>query len=420
MNISALCMFSPSSTACDGRTSNKSGRVPALIVALVLTWAGLSTTAATAQTPHRAAIDIEQPANCAACHSTVVGEWQQSMHSRSHHDNDPIYGGMRAVRMDKQGAHIAGKCAQCHNPRSPADTDTVAAQVGVACAACHNVAAVHSGPDRIGAKAIQYRDDDLLAAGRDLPPGRSPAHPTGDAISALQDGETLCLACHNATKTLAGAAACTTGPEYSARHDKDQTCVSCHMPEVAGAVGTFGRQDQHRSHTFAGPHRAWYQNDPELLSQAVDLTARIANNNLQVHLQNRSAHAFPSGFPGRVAILQLRGKGADGASVWRNYAQDPMAEDPQAVLNKVYVNADGKPVPAPFSQKMMRDNRLRADELRTLQYALPKDVVAVEARLLYFLLPGKLATFIGLPADAVERESRVVKTITTARGETEE
>jgi len=355
-----------------------------------------------------AAIDIDRPGNCVACHAAIVDEWQQSMHSRAHHDRDPIYGLMRAVRMEKQGAHIAGNCAQCHNPRSPENTSTPAALAGVSCAACHNIESVHRDSARVGAEALRFRNDDQLASGRDLPGGASAAHPTGKGIAALRDGETLCLACHDATRTPNRVAACTTGPEYAERRDTSETCVSCHMPELEGPAGAVGRQDAHRSHAFAGPHRAWYQDDPSILQQAVSLNLRMEGDELRLTLKNNSAHAFPSGFPGRLAVLRLIGRDADNTEVWRNFKNDPMAEDPQAMLNKVYVNADGKPVPAPFSTALKRDNRLRADESRTLSYSLPSGVVEVEAALDFRLLPAKLADFIGLPDNAIERDKRTI------------
>jgi nitrate/TMAO reductase-like tetraheme cytochrome c subunit len=363
----------------------------------------------------KAMIDIDQPESCVGCHATVVNEWKQSMHSRAHHDNDPIYGSMRAVRMQKQGAQIAGKCAQCHNPRSPQDTSTPVAMAGVSCATCHNIEAVHRDGGRAGAKALQFRDDDKLATGRDLAFGISPVHPTGEGITALRDGETLCLACHDATKTPSNAAACTTGPEYAERRDTSQTCVSCHMPELAGPAGAFGRQEAHRSHAFAGPHRAWYQTDLAILEQAVSMAAEIQGQNLILTLKNRSAHAFPSGFPGRLAMVRIIGRDADKAVVWRNFAADPMAEDPQAVFNKVYVDENGKSVPAPFSKTLKRDNRLRSDETRMLSYSLPAEVAEVEVELDYRLLPGKLADFIGLPEEAIERQKRVIARVVVHR-----
>ncbi len=61
------------------------------------------------------------------------------------------------------------------------------------------------------------------------------------------------------------------------------------------------------------------------------------------------------------------------------------------------------------------DNRLRADEQRTLRYDLPAAVTAIDAQMLYFLVPAKLATFIGLPAGAPEREPRIAASLSAER-----
>lgn len=356
----------------------------------------------------KAVIDIDDPEACASCHANVVSEWRQSMHSRAHQDNDPIFGHMRQTRMAKQGEHIAKECALCHNPRSPSNTETAAAKAGVSCSSCHNLKTVHVGQGLRGAKALEFRADDQLASGRSLPADSSPAHPTGQGIDALADGQTVCMACHDAMATSSGAPTCTTGPEFRARADADETCVSCHMPLTNGPVGIFGRQEQHTSHVFAGPHRAWYQNDSTILQQALDLTASWQTNGFEVTLANKSAHAFPSGFPGRMAVVSVVAFATNGDVIWRNFSNEPMVEDPQAVLNKVYVNADGKPVPAPFSKELKRDNRLKSDETRVLRYELPDAASTVEVKVIYRLLPPKLANFIKLPVDAIEREPRVI------------
>ena len=136
-----------------------------LIVALFACGSPTATTATTeAAEPDRPVlVDFDNPEACAPCHATVVAEWQESMHARAHHDNDPIYGHMKALRMKKQGEQIAGKCQQCHNPRAPAEPDSPAGRQGVSCATCHAATEVHRdrGP---GAKALVFSDDTLRSA----------------------------------------------------------------------------------------------------------------------------------------------------------------------------------------------------------------------------------------------------------------
>ncbi|WP_168210329.1 multiheme c-type cytochrome [Persicimonas caeni] len=362
--------------------------------------------------PH-AGIDIDDPQSCKGCHGTIYEEWTESMHSRAHHDNDPIYGSMRALRMKKQGEHIAEKCAKCHNARSPDQPDTVAGKAGVSCATCHNVAAVESAPGKVGVDALTWEEGNVMRSSRDLEPGASPVHGTGKALPAMQDGVTLCMSCHNATKTPTGAPACTTGPEFR-EHGGDETCVSCHMPEVEGPAGAVGRQDKHASHQFLGPHRAWYQNDKSILESAVAMSAAFGDDGLTVTLANKSVHGFPSGFPGRLAVVKVVGKDKDGEVVWQNFTDNPMAEHPDSVLNKVYHDANGKPVPAPFSKKMVRDTRLGPDETRMVTYEVPANVASAEIKLIYRLLPPKLAKLLEID-DRVEATPKVIATTSAER-----
>ena len=369
--------------------------------------------AASAPKQTEATIDIDDPASCKGCHANVYEEWTESMHSRSHHSKDPIYGSMRSLRMKKQGEQIASNCAKCHNSRSPDATDTVAGMAGVSCASCHNVAEVHIEPGRFGVDALTWEEDGVLRSSRDLKPGASPVHGTGPALPEMKDGVTLCLACHNNTKTPSGAPACTTGNEFRAA-DSDETCVSCHMPTVEGPAGAVGRQDEHASHAFLGPHRAWYQDDTSILEAAVEMTAAFDDEGLSVTLKNVSAHSFPSGFPGRMAIVKVVSFDDVGKPVWSNFEENPMAEAPDSVLNKVYHDKDGMPAPAPFAEKLVRDTRLGPTETRELRYDIPPEALSAKATLIYRLLPPPLAKTLQI-ADKVESEPRQVMTVEAKR-----
>ena len=354
-------------------------------------------------------VDFDNPLTCLGCHTAVVEEWGQSMHSNSHHDKDPIFGSMRALRMKKQGDQVAEKCAKCHYPRSPTAFDSAAAKQGVSCATCHAAEHVDLGKG-IGSDTLTFSPHTLRGA-RDVAQGVSIAHGTGPAAAHLADGTTICLACHDKTKTPSGAAACTTGPEHS-ELSEGQTCTSCHMPVVPGPNGTASKRDDHRSHAFLGPHRAWYQQDNSYLATAADLTVSLEGTTASVTITNQAGHALPTGFPGRLMILMVEGRDAEGAVVWKNIESNPMTDSPKSVFNKVYVDADGKPTPAAFAQELKRDNRLKAGETRTLTYEVPPSVTAVDAKLVMRLLPPKLATKLGLEGKQ-EAEPRLVKKAST-------
>lgn len=338
-----------------------------------------------ASTGAHAGIDIDDPATCKACHAAIHAEWSESMHSRAHHAADPVFGALRSLRMKKQGAQIAGKCAQCHTPRAPQAVDSPAAKAGVSCAACHAVAAV--GPGK-GAKALTWDPQGVLRGAHDLPAGASPAHGTGPGLAAMKDGRTLCLACHGQLQNPAGVTMCSTGTEVGA----EQPCTGCHMAQADGPGATGGQRTTHASHRFGGPHRAWLQDDISVLAAAVDVAVAATPEAVTVTLVNKSGHAFPSGFPGRMAVVQIVGLDGAGKAIWRS---QPGHAD--GMLNSVYVDADGKPVLPPFSVRLLRDNRLKPAETRAIRFAAPKPgAKRVRVALAYHLVPPPALKVLGL------------------------
>lgn len=338
-------------------------------------------------------VDADDPDSCAACHTAIVGEWRESMHSRAHQANDPVYAAMRTLRLGKEGPELAPKCSNCHHPRDVADAESKVAKAGVSCATCHNLAEVHAG--KKGGEALARGADKLMRGSHDIAADTSPVHGTGPALPAIADGKTLCLACHAEERNKAGVPTCTTGVEMADAKDT-RTCVSCHMPEVKAPNGPVSPRATHLSHAFLGPHRAWLQNDPALLREAVAMTGRFDGERVLISLENKSAHGFPSGFPARMAMIVVRGLDAGGAEVFRNIKGDPMADHPEAVLNKVYLDADGAPTLAAYGVKLARDNRLKPGERREIAAVVPSSVKRVEATLKFWLVAPTAAKKLGV------------------------
>lgn len=365
-----------------------------------------TTTTATSQP----VVDLDDPQSCAPCHAAVVAEWNESQHSRAHESRDPIFAGMRTLRMKHEGEDVANKCALCHYPRDAKRERPEVAQRGMACSSCHLASAIHAekGP---GAKALTYGK--VMAGPHDLAAGASPVHGTGPAPSFMKDGSQLCLACHNATKNPQGVASCTTGPEW--KEGQGDSCVSCHMPTVAGPSGAVATHpEQHRSHAFHGPHRAWYQNDPSFLKSAVKVTSKLVGDVVVVEVENVSQHGFPSGFPGRMVAVVAKGLDDKGAVVWQSAPESPLKDTPTAVFFKKYVDAEGHAVPAPLATKLEADTRLKTGETREVRLpGLPAEAKSVQVQLLYFLLPPPLAAKIGVTGP--EAKPKVVETLTLNR-----
>lgn len=311
------------------------------------------------------------------------------MHARAHHKNDPIYAGIRRLRIAKEGEAIQAACTGCHTPRAASLTDP-RAERGVSCATCHNTIKVN--PEAHGRAALTFDLRGGLFGPHDVTPGNNVAHPTGVASRFIQDGQTLCLACHGLVEGPTGVPICTTGPERAAAAPSDETCVSCHMPKVDKPSGKVSRYPTHRSHIFHGPHRAWYQDDLSHMKGAVELSAVFEGDQLLVTLQNRTGHGFPSGFPGRMAWLALS---STGEPAWKAGPDAAVG----AMMNKKYVDAEGKPTLAPWAVKLAADTRLKPDEKRVLRFAVPAHIKAVRATLSMRLLPPPLADKLGLRAE---------------------
>lgn len=357
-----------------------------------------------ATTAEVAAIDLDDPNACAACHATVVDEWRTSMHASAHHSNDPIFAALRALRIERQGEQIAAECGSCHHPLAAREPDAPLAAQGVGCRSCHGVAEVK--PDGTGHEALVYDDGRVLHGALELAADASPAHGTGSARSHFTDGTTLCLACHREAHNPAGVPTCTTGIEHAALGEA-ASCASCHMPEVEGASGSASTRASHRSHAFVGPHHAWRsEEEGAFLRESVALEARFEGGELVVTLENRAAHGFPTGYPGRLAVVQAVARDAGGDEVWRAW-REQASERPETMLMRAYVDAEGAPTMPPFAAALARDSRFEPGETRTLRFEVPAAAASAEVSLRFFLIPPPAAATLGL-ADSPVATPRLV------------
>ena len=342
-----------------------------------------------------ALVDPRDPASCEACHAAVVSEWRDSQHARAHHDSDDVYAALRKLRIEKQGAHIPSQCGACHNPQDLEDPDSAAARQGVSCATCHQLEGVELGEGKKGVHALTRGLHGRFRGPHELLQGASPVHGNGPALPAIVDGKTLCLACHAEEKNAAGIVTCATGIEH-AESPGAESCTSCHMPELDGPSGSVSKRTRHRSHQFLGPHLARRRGEPGVLAGAVGLGGTLEGDQLVATLENQSSHDFPTGFPGRTAMLVARALDAGGSELARNISTEPLKQHPEAVLNQGFAGEDGKPALAPFATKKVRDTRLRPNEKRALTWQVPAKTERVELSLRFFLVPPAMATSLRL------------------------
>lgn len=347
--------------------------------------------------PPHAAVDLDDPTSCWPCHGAIVSEWQGSMHAQAH--TDPIFVAMRTMRASREGEGVGTACQGCHSPR--------VSDLGVTCAACH---APDAAPGTRGGR---------LAGPSDLAADLSPAHATGPALPGIKDGNGACMKCHETLSNPRGVSICTTGVEWREHAGKgEDTCASCHMPVTAGPGTVTGARAEHRSHRFIGPHVRWAEGEAaQGALEPLALALAFEGDTLVATLTNKTGHTFPTGFPARMVVLELVGFDTAGVEVWRNFAKNPMAEAPDAVLNKVYHDDKGEPTIAPWSVKLARDTTLRPGEERALRVEVPAGVSRVEARALMRLVAPTLADKLGLAKDPLAAPRPVAKA-STARATT--
>ena len=141
------------------------------------------------------------------------------------------------------------------------------------------------------------------------------------------------------------------------------------------------------------------------IAEAVTLAGTLSASSLTVTVKNGTGHAFPTGFPGRIATVAAVGKDSAGAEVWKNT---------DTVFNKVYADEAGKPTLPVLSKSLLHDNRLKPAETRTLSFEVPETVASVELKLVMRLVPPPAHERLGLTGK-VEAEPRTISTTVVKR-----
>ncbi|MEO5339896.1 MAG: hypothetical protein H7837_05165 [Magnetococcus sp. MYC-9] len=375
-----------------------------LTLTVLFTLGCLTASVVSAAPADRPPLQLIPAADCGECHQEIYQQWQGSMHAKSSALKDPIHGAMYKMMVGdptQEGLvdkHSGGypACLQCHAPIAARDGKTkLDAQPnygdGVTCVACHTMAHYSGikspeGSLRVGAKAYEFSNDALQGGNGAWSgvepvqaPGSGKAAPTSNpfphaANPALFKSSDACLGCHEQLNNPHGVAICTIGDRLTGAGPVP-TCQSCHMPVVNG----------HTNHALVGGH------DPALLRRGVVLTVSAKNSapgvQATVLLQNKLAHTYPTGAPFRNVILKITALDGNGQVVWQNFKENPMAEDPQAVMMLKLTDNEGKPVMPMMATKVGGDTRLQPGETRTVAYLIPaQGVKVVRAELLYHLV----------------------------------
>jgi hypothetical protein len=216
------------------------------------------------------------------------------------------------------------------------------------------------------------------------------------------------MGCHEKRNNFHGTPLCRTGDEYRTA-DSFVACQACHMaivtvPKMKDGKVVEGEFVSIPDHSMAGGH------DDKMVSRGLAMTMQTERNGdtlrTTLTLRNRLPHAYPTGAPFRNFYVRVAAYDKDGKQLWKNYELHPIKDDPKAAFWYTLGDAEGKPTIPPKATQVLKDTRLKPNEVRTIEYQIPltADTKIVRAEALYdLMLPPIKAKMKGkLPEDLLK------------------
>lgn len=227
------------------------------------------------------------------------------------------------------------------------------------------------------------------------------------------------MGCHEKRANSHGVPLCRTGDEY--RNSKNfVSCQACHMsivtvPKLKDGQVVAGETVSIPDHRMAGGH------DGKMITRGIALTMDTTREGdvlkAKLTVRNRLPHAYPTGAPFRNFYIRVATYDKDGNMLWKNYKVHPIKDDPKAAFWYTLGDAEGKPTSPPQATQVLKDTRLKPNEVRVLEYDIPIEpgTSIVRAEALYdLLLPpikakmkGKLPDDLMMPKLAASAEIRL-------------
>lgn len=191
---------------------------------------------------------------CKSCHLSIVKEWEDSWHAKSHYDNDEYLRATtdyvsRKTRKSLNGVKV--QCATCHNPRISVTSTGIDYEImavmnldknsevnkaladdkiseGINCVVCHNIDQIHTdrGDDARGINRVSWTPSGIMTGPYD--DAKSPYHKVEHRDFMSTNSDKLCFVCHASDKSVDGLVFTNMEDEYQ---KGDKSCVDCHMGE---------------------------------------------------------------------------------------------------------------------------------------------------------------------------------------------
>ena len=393
------------------------------------------------------AVQHVAPEACKSCHEEIYAQWADSMHANSSALKDPIHGAFyKNVIGDptQEGLRVKDKlpvCLKCHAPVAALEkkTDLSAKPAygqGIACTTCHSFESFKGldtadgkplyGIDAYeidtaslyGPSGISYTTERTPEGSKWPTPVHHPVPIQGNKAELFKSND-ACMGCHEKRANSHGVPLCRTGDEY--RNSKNfVSCQACHMsivtvPKLKDGQVVAGEMVSIPDHRMAGGH------DGKMITRGIALTMDTTREGdvlkAKLTVRNRLPHAYPTGAPFRNFYIRVATYDKDGNMLWKNYKVHPIKDDPKAAFWYTLGDAEGKPTAPPQATQVLKDTRLKPNEVRVLEYDIPIEpgTSIVRAEALYdLLLPpikakmkGKLPDDLMMPKLAASAEIRL-------------
>ncbi|MFH2092092.1 MAG: multiheme c-type cytochrome [Pseudomonadota bacterium] len=389
---------------------------------------------------------------CAGCHTAIVEQWQNSMHSLSH--KDPVYFRLatylRKGLTDKGEIQEAESCVKCHTPvgfvsgfpRQLSDDLSKTADIatrGIQCDYCHSAQSIKK----------MFNNGLVLNPGRGEEDPGVKYGPFDDAqpdfheaqYSKIHTESKICGTCHNVKHVVFGTDLETTYTEWenspynSTDIQQRVTCQGCHMyqrpgvpatgstprPENPGSATDYSVERPHIfTHYFVGANavvpemfgdqeKADMAKDRLKHAATVDIDTRnIGQNKISVIVNNTGAgHSIPTGLGDlRQVWLEIVVKDKSNQTRYATGVLDAKGElsEDALVFRTVLGDGNGKAVfNVAKARQILKDTRIKAKDSVTHTVDLgfkPSQGDTVTARLLYRSIPQKILKLVpGNPFD---------------------
>lgn len=376
-------------------------------ICLIILMLSMSTIAMAHQIP-KDADEFIQSEQCSVCHEEIYNEWKKSYHSKASALVDKAHASVSQAfskSMEESGKDGNYHCGSCHAPMSTNLKELMSGEAkldgkdwtqseGVGCAFCHRIDAVVQMP-----KFNQYRITKYNAFGVSYSPIDKLPHQV--VTSPIFASGEQCMGCHSHNINSNGVSICIMKEEGT------DNCISCHMQRVEGPRATGSKTKTHLSHMISGAH------DIDMLREAVtmdsSLNTKDGKNILEITLTNNIKHSFPSTNPMRISYLKIKVLDKNGHITWSNFTKSPM-EDKHAVFFKAFKNQEKIGVPSWDATDVAFDTRLKAKEIRTINYPIISETKGkITIELVYRLFPQDALDSMGIPRNGINDIEYIVQ-----------